>query len=304
MAAIKYITLFPNDNKAKLDRTGWMDSYGDYDMVIHCHSSTFFFPEHYTPLSVKYALNGTEWYRTENTLYAVKDSHFLVFNREKHYESYIESESPIDSFVINFSTHTEQQVVSFFQKTQGKLLDDPFENVNIEHNYIERLYDSAQIKALLLSVFQLSQKFHQHKMPIKELMLSTLEALLQLQNSVYHEINTINALRPATKVELYKRLYYARDYIESCYAQDIALTDLSQVSMLSEFHLLRSFKAFFKVTPYQYLKQKRLKEAALLLKNTDLPVQDICSRVGFEESSSLCHAFNKRFGLSPTGFRS
>ena len=111
------------------------------------------------------------------------------------------------------------------------------------------------------------------------------------------------AVREATRVELYRRVHVARDYMHACLHESLSLDDIAGVAALSPHHFLRTFKAVFGHTPHQYLTQKRLERAQFLLSKTDLPVTDICMDVGFESLGSFSTLFRKRIGLSPRQYR-
>jgi AraC-like DNA-binding protein len=83
----------------------------------------------------------------------------------------------------------------------------------------------------------------------------------------------------------------------------VTLEDLARVSCLSPNHLLRTFRQAFGQTPHQFLVERRLEEAKRLLRDRDVPVTEICMKVGFESLGSFSALFRKRFGASPSEWR-
>ncbi|MCX6046668.1 MAG: AraC family transcriptional regulator, partial [Chloroflexi bacterium] len=73
--------------------------------------------------------------------------------------------------------------------------------------------------------------------------------LLAIHHATYQEIETLPALRAATREELYRRLHWARDYIASAYSQPTTLETLARIACLSPTHFLRTFKQLFHQTP-------------------------------------------------------
>jgi AraC-like DNA-binding protein len=61
----------------------------------------------------------------------------------------------------------------------------------------------------------------------------------------------------------------------------------------------RDFKAFYDVTPQQWVKEKRLEKAANLLDKQDLHVSDVAYEVGYENISYFIQAFKSQYGKSP-----
>lgn len=88
------------------------------------------------------------------------------------------------------------------------------------------------------------------------------------------------------------------------------LTDfsISFDALLEEFfytksHMIRTFKAEFGVTPYNYLLEVKLNTAKLLLKNTAMTVTEIAAYLGFSSCHHFSGFFSKRTGVSPTVYR-
>lgn len=66
---------------------------------------------------------------------------------------------------------------------------------------------------------------------------------------------------------------------------------------------IRIFKKQFGVTPYDYLLNKRIETAKLLLVNTGLAVKEIAYRLNFADEHYFSNYFKKKTGVSPAHFR-
>jgi AraC-like DNA-binding protein len=130
-----------------------------------------------------------------------------------------------------------------------------------------------------------------------------LEKMLQAHRGISAEIAKLPAFRFSTRVEIYRRLHRAKDFIDSCYQQPIQLPQIARIAQLSRYHFLRLFKAAFNETPYQYLTRRRLETARTLLATTDIPITQICYEAGFEDLSAFGRLFRQFSGLSPKAFR-
>jgi AraC family transcriptional regulator len=130
-----------------------------------------------------------------------------------------------------------------------------------------------------------------------------MEALLRNQYDTQFYIDKLPALKHTTRVELYKRLVRARDFIESSFTEEIPLTRIANEAYLSPHHFLRQFKLLFGKTPHQYVTAKRLGYAVELLEDNTYSISDICSRVGFESLGSFSWMFKRKFGVSPDQYR-
>ena len=114
----------------------------------------------------------------------------------------------------------------------------------------------------------------------------------------------VNAVKPSTQKEIYKRLCIAKDILHSCYQEPLDLLQLSARACLSTPQLIRQFKSVFGRTPYQYLIDIRLQRAAYLLLQTADDIRDITWASGFNDTSAFCRAFRAAYGISPGQFRS
>ncbi|BCG59765.1 AraC family ligand binding domain-containing protein [Paenibacillus sp. URB8-2] len=88
------------------------------------------------------------------------------------------------------------------------------------------------------------------------------------------------------------------EYIESHYTQSITLDQLSHLTGLSKYHLLRSFTRAKGISPYSYLGTVRINHAKKLLEQ-GMPPIDVAFRTGFSDQSHFSNFFKKMIGLTP-----
>ena len=67
--------------------------------------------------------------------------------------------------------------------------------------------------------------------------------------------------------------------------------------------LARRFTALVGQPPKAYLTWWRLTTAARLLQDTDFPLPSIAAKAGYTSPFAFSHAFKRRFGTAPGGFR-
>jgi AraC family transcriptional regulator len=86
---------------------------------------------------------------------------------------------------------------------------------------------------------------------------------------------------------------------------DAALTlgTLAREAGLSPYHFLRVFERLTGLTPHQYVRRARLREAAVRLAADDGKVLDIALDCGFGDVSNFNRAFRDEFGVSPGIYR-
>ena len=96
----------------------------------------------------------------------------------------------------------------------------------------------------------------------------------------------------------YRAVEQARDYLHTNYAEDVSLQTLSELTNLSQFHLLRLFRREFGLPPHSYLTQVRLTHVKTLL-GAGLPISQVAAATGFVDQSHLTRSFKRFLGITP-----
>lgn len=67
--------------------------------------------------------------------------------------------------------------------------------------------------------------------------------------------------------------------------------------------MIRRFKKQFGTSPYDYLMQKRIEEARLMLRHSAFSVKEIASRLKFSDQYYFSNYFKRKTGLSPRNYK-
>lgn len=89
------------------------------------------------------------------------------------------------------------------------------------------------------------------------------------------------------------------DYIEENLAQNLSLTELSQLANMSQYRFARAFKAKMGVSPYAYVLERRIAAARTLITSSDLSLAEIAYDTGFSSQAHMTTTFKKRLGVTP-----
>ncbi|MBN3525811.1 AraC family transcriptional regulator [Paenibacillus apiarius] len=95
----------------------------------------------------------------------------------------------------------------------------------------------------------------------------------------------------------------AVQHIETHLKQPLLAEDVSRSVHVSYYHFHRIFHAMTGETIGDYIRRRRLTEAALELLAGQRPILDIALDYQFESQEAFGRAFKKVFGLTPNGFR-
>ena len=244
----------------------------------HCSALLHGFPRDYsvsdyrTTLSIKTVVRGEAWYETPQGRYRVTPDTFLVLNEGQQYSMEVDAQCKTETFCPFFQP-------GFVQAGE----------------FCERLYPMrGRVGTVIRSMLAI---------PLEDAFYDLAEALVGLRDDTRRESVTFPGLRASTREEMYRRLYRARDFLYSCYAEPLSVADAAGVAALSPFHFQRMFKSAFGISPMQFLQRRRLDVARQLLAGTEEDVTAICAAVGFESLGSFSSLFKRRFGVPPSKTR-
>lgn len=255
-------------------------------------------------LSIKWFPKGQALYETEGGQFLVRGQEYLLINHDQDYSITRPPETEVESFLIFFNPVFAAETLRGLVTPADRLLDMPFDAADKPPEFLTRIYSLDDILLpRLLSLKSSLDAESQDNIRLEEQLHDILEGLLLVRRGAQRELERISAVRRATRLELYRRLYRARDYAAATFSQPITIDEMARVACLSHNHFFRSFKQLFRQTPHQYLTILRLARAKELLLKTDLPVTEICLEVGFESLGSFSTLFRHRFGLSPQAYR-
>lgn len=108
---------------------------------------------------------------------------------------------------------------------------------------------------------------------------------------------------PSTKSEHSTEIAVVCDYLENNYRESITLDQLSDLTGLSKYYLLRSFTKQMGISPYRYLETIRIDKAKKLLEQGILPI-DAALQTGFSDQSHFSNYFKKFIGVTPKQYQS
>lgn len=106
-----------------------------------------------------------------------------------------------------------------------------------------------------------------------------------------------------TNKQIDKRVLLAKTFLDDHVATNVSLAQIAIASHLSVRQLSQLFKDQLGVTPLNYLREQRMKQALTLLTQSDFSITAIAESVGYQNLSAFSDRFNKHFGRSPSIYR-
>ena len=92
-------------------------------------------------------------------------------------------------------------------------------------------------------------------------------------------------------------------YIESHFREDVSLDEVASVAGVSRYHLSRLFSSVMGCSISQYVRGRRLTEAAKVLANGAPDILTVALDVGYGSHEAFTRAFREQFGVTPESVR-
>jgi two-component system response regulator YesN len=158
------------------------------------------------------------------------------------------------------------------------------------------------LQKLLEQVQSTSEIFEQQLEKIDSLNPDEAEMSFPLiKSSIISLCNHIKQQKNNKNQSLFESMksYISENYMDN----NLSLRMLADTYKHTESFVSTFFKDQMGITFSEYLERLRLNEACRLLRETDLPVQDLVIRIGYNSDKAFRRAFKREFGVQPTSFR-
>ena len=92
-------------------------------------------------------------------------------------------------------------------------------------------------------------------------------------------------------------------YINDHFNSDLPLDMLARIACMGTTKLKNSFKHIYSCTISEYIRQRRMSHAEMLLMSTDLAIEQVALAVGYSNAGRFAANFKNNTGLFPSEYR-
>lgn len=242
-------------------------------------------------LELNYIVDGTGHYLIEDKTYPIEPGDIFVINNMEHHMAI--HKSNLKMFVFVFDQNLVWDLADEYD-----YLKPFFERNKSFSNKINQASD----KYVLIkdSILHIKDEYELQSHGWELMTKAWLMVTLALLNRYYNEQNALDTIVQANS---YQRIRKVVEYIHENFAEEISLSKLSEVALMTKTYLSAYFSNVMHMRVFDYVELVRVTHAKLLLKTTDLSILEIAFQSGFKSSSYFSRVFKKIMNITPNEYR-
>lgn len=229
-----------------------------------------------------YCTEGKGWYRIGNHRYEVGKNQYLLIPPHMPYAFGADETDPWTIYWLHF----EGTLANHFLPSRP----DPQTILPGEHS---RLQDRLQLFEEILNCFTMGY--------IKEYMVYASMCLYRfLASFIYLEQFRHSVIQTQKEYPFIARVTH---YMNENIHQNLTLEDLAAYFKYSPSHFSALFRKETGVSPIHYYIRLKIQRACAYIELSDLKLNEIATRLGFEDAAYFSRTFTHIMGISPSRYR-
>jgi AraC-like DNA-binding protein/quercetin dioxygenase-like cupin family protein len=230
-----------------------------------------------------YICEGEGTFIIDNKSYTAKKGDILIYNAGVIHEEYSNPSNPLVTYFCGISNLAIDQLKD--------LCIIPFDlEPIIQKNkysdliglYFSHIFEESSLKAAGFEII--------------------CQGLLTSSIALMHRAIKLQNLRNETQ-ESNTLAHRIKEFIDKNYKKNIKLEDIAAALYINKYYLSHVFKEQMKITPINYLINRRIGEAKNLLVSTELKIGEIARIMGYDNTNYFTLLFKKMTGETPKQFK-
>lgn len=253
-------------------------------------------------VSIKYVLEGCEYYRIEGKEYKVEAGNFLLANQRFEGEVYFQSKNPVLGICIDLHPALLRQAMQAIARKNQQDPDRILAQEDDDLLVLEQLYN-ARHTPLHHKLWEVAQMDQSTAAAISEEWFMELAELIAIQEQTHNQaLQAMEMVKRSTQEEIYRRLLQGKTYMDEHFVENPPIAEIARHCFMSEFYFFRCFKQAFGTTPHRYMMNKRLDLAAKLMRQQQVGISQVAIATGFADLSTFSRTFKKYYNMTPTQY--
>lgn len=230
-------------------------------------------------------LSGRVDYTVEGSSYALRPWDVLLVKHHTIHKALIDKSEPYERIIIYLDR-------KFFERAMpGARLMDSFDQADMRGSYLLTPKE-GQLEELRAGVETYERMARDNRFGAQ-----TMRETIIIQLLIH--ISRMAAVEPLEETgQGDEKIQRTLSYINENLRSSLSVDELAERAYLSRYHFMRLFKAETGSTVHVYVRQKRLLNAARLIRE-GVPAGKAALDSGFQDYSAFHRAFRECFGISP-----
>lgn len=222
---------------------------------------------------LEYVIDGKGYVVKNKTKQVIEKCDAFVFQPDFKYKCYSDKQFPLKKVWICFSSEVFINVLKAYSL------------------YGVTVFKNANVKEFFDKLLSLGEKYSCSE----DFSTKAGEILLELLSFLY--VSRIE------KPQLPHAVERLKSRLDNAVYGKITIEEVANELNLSKAQLIKDFKKYFQVTPYNYLLSAKIQAAKRLLSLTDMSVRDVSNSLRFADEHYFSNVFKKKTNLTPLQYR-
>jgi len=221
-----------------------------------------------------------------------KDQYLCYLTKETNCSVLFEKNEDFRTIDFFYSPKLLQELVPFFPELQQLLHGSPQTILNGKGGWSIPSMKEITNQILDCPYDENTRQFY-YDIKVRELLYQLLEISFKRDAKSYY----------FTPFEI-ARIHEARTILEKhIHKKPPSIRSLSKQVAINEFKLKTGFKKYFHAGIFEWLLDQKMRHAKQLILNTNKPIKEISSMVGYPRTTNFITAFRRQFGVTPGALR-
>lgn len=221
-----------------------------------------------------------------------KDQYICYLTKETNCSVHFEKNEDFKAIDFFYSPKLLLELVPFFPQLQRLLQDSPQTILNGKGGWAIPSMKEITNQILDCPYDETTRQFY-YDLKVRELLYQLLEVSFKRSTKSY-------SFTPFETARIHEARSILANHIDR---KPPTIRSLSKQVALNEFKLKTGFRKYFNSGIFEWLMEQKMQHARELIKNTNKPIKEIASLIGYPRTTNFITAFRRQFGFTPGSLR-
>lgn len=221
-----------------------------------------------------------------------KDQYICYLTKETICSVLFDKEEDFSTIEFFYSPKLLQELVPFFPELQQLLEKSPQTILNGKGGWSIPSMKEITNQILVCPYDENTRQFY-YDLKVRELLYQLLETSFKRDIKSYH-------FTPFEIARIHEARTILENYIDK---KPPSIMALSKLVALNEFKLKTGFRKYFHSGIFEWLLERKMQHAKELILNSNKPIKEIASLIGYPRTTNFITAFRRQFGVTPGSLR-